>query len=174
MLSPYLKHAIDRLFDRLTAVYGREFSGKFDGVTVDAVKAAWGHELRGFERNFDAVAWALDNLPERCPNAMQFKALCRRAPCLDRPDALPGASGMVRGPTVAERETLRRLMAEVKTGGFFPRPSRAWAYRLLDRHYSGEHRATPAALAMAEDAIATDPNRHGRRSADFEDELEAA
>lgn len=176
MLSPYLKHAVDRLFDRLSAVYGRDFTAKFDGVTVDAVKTAWANELRGFEKQFDAVSWALDNLPERCPNAVQFKLLCRRAPT-EAAAALP-SNAKLRGPTPEERAKLRAMAADIRRGTLFAKPGRQWAYDLIACHEAGWRngqvfRSTPAALEMARDAIATDPNRSGR-SGELDDFQEAA
>jgi hypothetical protein len=52
------------------------------------VKTTWEHELSGFLQNREAmmaIAWALENLPERCPNVIEFKNLCRMAPALDVP-----------------------------------------------------------------------------------------
>lgn len=160
MSNPYLQHMIDRLFARLTAVYGREFTGKFDGTTVDAVKAAWANELRGFEKNFEAIAWALDNLPEKCPNAVQFKFLCRRAPNEQRV-AMERNEAPTRGPTAAEREALRSLADDLRNPR---RLNRDWAYALIHRHENGDPRPA-ACVTMARAAIANDPNRRFTASA---------
>jgi hypothetical protein len=53
--------AIDRLFERLTATYGRDFTGRFDGVDQNELKALWAHELAGFADKLSMVAWALEN-----------------------------------------------------------------------------------------------------------------
>jgi hypothetical protein len=154
MASPFLQHAVDRLFARMTAIYGREFSGKFDGTTPEAVKAAWAHELRFFERQLDSVAWAIEHLPEKCPNAVQFRNLCNNAPVNNAVAMLPDQSP-VRGPTAAEREVLRSLSADIKANSIFARPGRDWARGLIARNESGTHSATPVALAMARDALGT-------------------
>ena len=42
-------NAIDRLFDRLLATYGRDFSARWEGLDQGAVKSSWAHELAGYE-----------------------------------------------------------------------------------------------------------------------------
>lgn len=78
---------VDRIFARLQGVYGREFTGQFsvidqngNDVGLENAKSVWGQELGCFALNPDAIAFALLNLPERAPNAIKFKELCRLAP----------------------------------------------------------------------------------------------
>jgi len=79
---------VDRLFARLQGVYGREFTGQFStGLDVNGVdlgienaKQVWAEELGGFSEWPEAIAYALSHLPERCPNAIRFRDLCRHAP----------------------------------------------------------------------------------------------
>lgn len=158
MASPFLQHAVDRLFARMTAVYGREFSGKFDGTTPEAVKAAWAHELRFFERQLDSVAWAIDHLPEKCPNAVQFRNLCNNAPPVGVAAAMLPDQAPVRGPTPTEREMLRALSFDIKRGMLFRKPGREWAEDLIRDDREGwkngkPFRATATSLAMARDAL---------------------
>lgn len=72
--------AVDRLFQRLGATYGAEWDRSIGATPINDSKTIWAHELDGFKTSLDRVAWALENLPERCPNAIQFKNLCRSAP----------------------------------------------------------------------------------------------
>ena len=72
--------AVDRIFLRLLATYGTEFSGRYAGVQDGDLKSMWAHELAGFASDLPSIAWALENLPERCPNAIAFRNLCRQAP----------------------------------------------------------------------------------------------
>jgi hypothetical protein len=72
--------AIDRLFHRLAATYGAEWDRSLGATPISDTKSVWAHELSGFSGNLQPIAWALENLPERCPNAIQFKNLCRQAP----------------------------------------------------------------------------------------------
>lgn len=78
---------VDRIFARLQGVYGREFTGQFsvidqngNDVGLENAKTVWAQELGVFAYNSDAIAFALLNLPERAPNAIKFKELCRLAP----------------------------------------------------------------------------------------------
>lgn len=78
---------VDKLFARLQGVYGREFTGQFsqfdaDGNDVGLINAkqVWAEELGGFADHPEALAYALKNLPDRCPNAIRFRDLCRHAP----------------------------------------------------------------------------------------------
>jgi len=79
---------IDRLFERLLATYGQQWQGLWSGVPIVDVKSLWAAELALFADRLDAIGWALENLPERPPNLVQFKALCRQAPRPEVP-ALP-------------------------------------------------------------------------------------
>lgn len=78
--------AVERLFMRLGATYGRDFTGRYEGTDANAVKSSWAHELD--HTPLQSIAYALENLPERCPNVIEFRSLCRRAPVADAP-ALP-------------------------------------------------------------------------------------
>ena len=82
---------IDRLFDRLTVTYGAQFMNFYAGQTTATVKASWAHVLAGFAGRLDAIAWALEMLPDRCPNVIEFRKLCRSAPSADLP-RLPDAA----------------------------------------------------------------------------------
>lgn len=84
--------AIDRLFERLSASYGSAFTRMWADVPMTDVKTAWAHELAMFADNLNAIGWALENLPDRCPNLIEFKSLCKQAPrpttlSLDEPKA---------------------------------------------------------------------------------------
>lgn len=83
---------IDRIFARLQGVYGTQFTGKFSrvesGVDVGLLNAkeVWAEELGGFADKPEAIAFALKNLPsDFCPNAIEFRDLCRRAPKKEAP-----------------------------------------------------------------------------------------
>lgn len=76
-------NVIDKLFKRLGATYGAAWTRQWADVPIGDVKSAWGDELAGYTnswRGLDIIAHALDNLPERCPNVIEFKRLCRSAP----------------------------------------------------------------------------------------------
>ena len=56
---------IDKIFEKLTIVYGRDFIGRWEGLEISDVKTDWGHELSGFENWPGAISHALATLPPR-------------------------------------------------------------------------------------------------------------
>lgn len=83
---------IDRIFARLQGVYGSEFTGQYATGVVNGVdggienaKRVWAEELAGFDQNPQAIAYALETLPDRAPNAIRFRDACRRAPEISKP-----------------------------------------------------------------------------------------
>ena len=100
---------IDRIFQRLTGIYGSQFTAKFkqivDGVdegTANA-KGVWAKELGNFADKPEAIAYALDHLPtERAPNALEFRDICRRAPRKE-------AAQIEYKPTEADKERHREM-----------------------------------------------------------------
>ena len=71
---------VDRLFMRLQVRYGSTWNLMWEGIEPDAVKADWEEALRDvFARNPKAIAYALENLPDRVPTADVFLKLCRQA-----------------------------------------------------------------------------------------------
>jgi hypothetical protein len=127
----------DRLFERLALCYGRAFLDPHTGQDVAAVKTSWSHELGAYDNRLHAIAWALANLPERAPNVIQFRNLCRAAPA-PAPPALPDVEND-RARLAAE---LARL-ADIRTRVLGSAPTvstspRAWAQKLKDRIDRGE------------------------------------
>lgn len=128
--------AIDRLFDRLAMSYGTEFTNKWGTLSSADVKSHWAHELGIFTDNLQAIGWALKNLPDRCPNLIAFKFLCKQAPrstttALDAPKA----------PV----EVVDRVLAEIAATALkTPKDEngnvdhKRWAKKLKARHEKGE------------------------------------
>ena len=136
--------AVDRIFARLSATYGAEWDRSLGNAPLDDVKVAWSHELAGFAPRLTDVAWGLENLPERCPNVIAFRNLCRQAPAavvarVDAPKADP--------------ERVRAELAKLSTVRDGARAdSKDWARRILTRHGAGEPvNRTP--LRMAQQAL---------------------
>ena len=139
--------AIDRLFDRLALSYGSAWLRQWDGLDANLVKSMWAHDLSGYANNLKAIAWALEKLPERCPNLVQFKNICRQAPeavkpLLPEPKADPER-------LKAELARLTPLASAVKAQRV---DGRDWARRILERHKAGE-KLNPTTLAMARNAL---------------------
>ena len=81
---------IEKIFTRLHGIYGREFwlqyaTGAVDGCDpgVENAKIAWAEALGMFADRPEAIAYALQHLPGRCPNSIQFRDICKAAPLTD-------------------------------------------------------------------------------------------
>jgi hypothetical protein len=139
--------AIDRLFERLAATYGAQWTRLWADVPVTDVKTAWAHELAGYASNLQALAWALENLPERCPNVIEFRNLCRRSPAPEVP-RLPEAKA---DPERVQRE-LARLGDVRKQVLSSAVDHKAWAKALIARDAAGE-KVRPYSLKLAQAAM---------------------
>jgi len=128
--------AVERLFQRLTATYGSEFVNKWDKVSLPDLKTAWAHELSAYQDNLNAIGWALENLPDRCPNLIEFKSLCKQAP---RP-----ATGALDAPK-APADVVDKELAKMAAEAFKPPRDdngtvdhKLWAKKLKSKHDKGE------------------------------------
>jgi hypothetical protein len=135
---------VDRIFDKMTLAYGREFLSRWEGQDLNAVKSDWGHEMQAFHNWPSAITYGLQNLPERAPNVVEFKRLCKQAPA-------PEGPVKIEADVKADPERIKKAL-EVLTHRP-PVDFRDWARRLIERHESGDWISTPAALKMARDAL---------------------
>lgn len=136
---------IDRIFDKLTLVYGQQFLRRWADIDLNAVKSDWGHELSGFERHPKAIAYALQNLPvDRPPTVLEFKRIANAAP-EEEVKRLPPPKA---DPEVIARELLK--MAPIRQEITVDR--KEWARRLMARHSGGE-KLRPISLRFAREAL---------------------
>jgi hypothetical protein len=143
--------AVDRLFERMAATYGAQWTRQWQDVPMTDVKAAWAHELTPFENSLSRIAWALENLPTRCPNVIEFKALCRLAPMPDAPRLPePKADPERVRAELAKLGELRASVGANQGGG------KAWAHRIIHRHQMCE-RINPTTLRLARQALGLEP-----------------
>jgi hypothetical protein len=140
--------AIDRLFERLGATYGASWTRQWDVVPMNDVKSAWSHELAGFAGRLEAVAWALENLPERCPNAIEFRNLCRTAPAPQVPK-LPEAKA---DPERLKAELAKLGQLRAKAVASTSVGHKAWARRIIGSFEAGE-RMNPTTVRFAREAL---------------------
>lgn len=137
---------VDRIFDKLTLVYGQSFLRRWSDIDLNAVKSDWAHELSGFEHHPKAIAWALQNLPmDKPPTVLDFKFLARRAP----PEDLPRLEAPKADPARVAEE-LAKLAPVLKAPA--ARPSTDWASRIVERAEAGG-KVAPATLRMAREAL---------------------
>ena len=138
MNADLMAKATDKLFMRLAATYGASWDASLGQSPIGAVKAVWMHELSRYEHSLRRVSWALDNLPERCPNAIQFRHLCASAPDVEAPK-LPSPS--------ADPERVAQVIDMISKAPQACTDPKAWAKRLQARELFGEK------LGMAQKAM---------------------
>ena len=75
---------VERLFERLTALYGNEFAGKYREVPAQRVKETWLDLLAPYTA--DQISRALNDCKglKRAPNGPEFAEMCRQAWTADR------------------------------------------------------------------------------------------
>lgn len=71
---------VDIIFGKCALVYGRDFLGRWEGMSLVEVKADWLREMGWWLERPQAVKFALEHLPEKPPHVLQFRALCAQAP----------------------------------------------------------------------------------------------
>ena len=140
--------AIDRLFERLAATYGAGWTRQWADVPMADVKAAWAHELSTFSGSLHRIAWALENLPPKCPNVIEFKHLCRQAPAPEAP-RLPEPKA---DPERVKAELAKLGDVRTQTVQTSTTDHKAWAKRILARHEAGE-KINPTSLRFAREAL---------------------
>lgn len=143
--------AVEHIMERLTLAYGRHFTDIYAQVDPQGVKAAWGFELGAFDNDIgmQRIAWALDNLPDRAPNVLQFKTHCRQAPAPAVPQ-LPEPA--------ADPERMRAELAKLGHVSVKRRQPvssynfKQWAKRHIDADAAGQ-KVRPIALRFAREAM---------------------
>ena len=125
--------AVERLFDRLSMTYGTEFKNKWTGMPLNEIKTHWTYELSQFAGNLNAIGWALQNLPDRCPNLIEFKSLCKQAP---RPTTI--ALDAPKVPIEVVDTEISKIIASLVKTPESTGDHKRWARRLKERHEKGE------------------------------------
>ncbi len=136
---------VDRLFARLIAVYGMAFMRQYEGLQADDVKAMWAQELANFKTWPDAITYALDMLPERAPNVIEFRNICRRAPRPEQPRIeAPPADPAVVEAGLAQLDEIKKQMPSSE--------GIEWAHRIMRRYQMGE-RPSATSVKFAQQAL---------------------
>lgn len=138
--------AVDRIFARLGATYGAAWDRSLGATPLADIKTAWGHELAGFAARLQDIAWALEHLPERCPNVIEFRNLCRQAPREPEPQLPAPPADRARVDAELSKLSLVRSQAVQAPPG-----AKDWADRILARVAAGE-RINRTAVRFAREA----------------------
>lgn len=126
---------VEYVFKRLAATYGAAWDRSLGQAPIADVMTVWEYQLQQFTQSTAAkkmILWALENLPDRCPNVIEFKTLCSRAPMVQAA-ALPAPKA---DPARVAEELAK--MAQLKAMATLPIESKAWAKALKSRHEAGE------------------------------------
>ena len=123
--------AVDYIFSVCAATYGSAWDRSLGQAPIADTKTAWLLSVSPFKNSKKRVMWALENLPERCPNPVEFRSLCRAAPmpemtALPEPKADPAR-------VAAELAKLGHIKHADKPNGM-----KDWAYSLQARDKAGE------------------------------------
>jgi hypothetical protein len=135
---------VDKIFEKLTLVYGQAFLRRWQDVDINAVKSDWAHELSGFAQHPRAIAWALENLPvDRPPTVLEFRAIARRVPAAEVPK--------LDAPKADPERVARELEKLAPFRQAAPRADRLdWAKRIVARAKGGERVARGTYQTAAE------------------------
>lgn len=141
---------VERIWAAMRATYGAAFDRQWECPAgadpvehVARLKAHWGRELRAYQQSPQSIRFALENLPDRPPNLVEFCGLMRRAP-MPELKALPAPVGKP-SPTV-----LAKVAAVAKRVDTDPR---AWAIRLARREAQQDKGLTLAQRQMWREAL---------------------
>ncbi|NBX86948.1 MAG: hypothetical protein EBQ97_00300 [Bacteroidetes bacterium] len=139
---------IDRLFERLSMTYGIAWDNSLGSAPLNEIKSHWMHELSGFLKSKESmmsISWALDHLPERPPNLVQFKNLCYQAPAVERPQ-LPAPPA---DPARVIKELSKLADMRITTKRVDPKE---WARKILGDYAAGAKKS-PTVVEMARNAL---------------------
>lgn len=131
-----IDRVIDRLFQRLAATYGADWDRSISTAPLADIRTVWAHELQGFTGRLWRVAWALENMPERCPNVIAFKNLCRAAPDSAAPAEAREAAPAIETTTIDP--SIKKMMIDAMKSKIENVGMKDWAYALKARDEAGE------------------------------------
>ena len=139
--------SVEYVFKVLSAAYGAAWDRYLGTAPIGDVMTVWANALDGFTQTPQArkrIAWAINNLPDRCPNAMEFRRLCHQAPATDVP-LLPEPK--------ADPQRVAAELEKLRTHADHQRSDpKDWARRHIARHEAGEH-VRPVTLRFAREAL---------------------
>lgn len=69
---------LEAIFTKCGLVYGRDFLSRWEGIDLAEVKGDWRRELGSHLERPEAIRFALENLPNKAPHVLEFRALCNK------------------------------------------------------------------------------------------------
>lgn len=136
---------IERIFARLSAIYGSEFTHKWSDVDNNEMKHTWASILGGFSADDVASAIKACHAMPKAPNAPEFAALCRQH--------MTARTKVELKPLTKEEKAAAAVVAEKVAEGFRSKDDksgeywvngvlitkyRTWAINLVKREAGGE------------------------------------
>ncbi len=148
---------VDRVFDKLKALYGANFLAKWADVDPVELHRIWSAALERYTG--EEIAAALGDVLASCPyppNLPEFVKLCADQHA-KRVVARQPAFKLPAPDTSAENKAAREHAAAMLRNIGKPQPGRDWARKARARHESREHVLTPSELAIVDDALRFEP-----------------
>ena len=150
---------IERLFERLTALYGNEFAGKYREVPAQRVKETWLDLLAPYTAG--QISRALSDCKglKRAPNAPEFAEMCRQAWASDRDtedkenkrpltDEEKARWKAAQTKALSEAEKIAKTKSSVlEVNGIVVDRFKQWAVNLMKREAGGESLETISSTA---------------------------
>lgn len=151
---------IDRLFVRLSAMYGMRFADMWRGTDIAEVKRVWADALGMF--NTEQIAAGLRELTRDhpfVPSLPEFVALCRKSKEklpyeMSNVARLPSPADLNTPETLSAHERCMATIAAFKARG--PVNPRAWAYKILKLHSEGKYLGGPVGIENARKCVELD------------------
>lgn len=139
------KDWIERIFARLSGIYGSEFTYKWADVDNDGLKAEWGDALGGFHADDIAAALQACRAQPKAPNLPEFASLCRQNMNTRTTANIPPLTREDRQAAAKVAETVAKAMSakEANTKGYMVNGVKVtvykqWAVNLMEREARGE------------------------------------
>lgn len=137
---------VDKIFEKLILHYGRDFTSRWEGLDLNAVKDDWAYELAGFERHPESISYALAHTDSaKPPTVRQFRDLARKAPRPENQQLPPPKASRVAIP-----EDFKHLASLIKHSA--PTGGKDWAHRIIKKAEAGEE-LSYASVKYAREAL---------------------
>ena len=136
---------IERILERLTQIYGRDFTYKWEGLDAGDMKREWADTLGGFHADDIAAALKACRAQPKAPNLPEFAALCRQNMNTRTTTNIPPLKPEERVAAAKVAETIAKAMSakEANTNGYMVNGVlvtvyKQWAVDLMRREAGGE------------------------------------